>query len=240
MSVQSLISKLSVFNTSHECVDAIFEKAQQNSGITTVGFLNQHGVNLALKNSTIHHSFTALDVLLRDGIGVKLAMKRFRKAYGANLNGTDLIPKIIQKSAPLNSRFYIFGTQTPWLELGAEKLLNGEMATLANGYQDEEYYLNLLKTFDNADEFKIIVLAMGMPKQESLALQIKEQIQGQGIVICGGAIIDFEAGRFARAPKWVQKLSLEWLFRLLKEPKRLFNRYVIGIPVFFYHLTKNP
>ena len=239
MNAQSLINQLCVFETTDECVHSLFQKVMDNQGITTVGFLNQHGLNLALKNPKIHFLFSELDVVLRDGIGVKLAMKWFKNpAYGANLNGTDLIPKIVNHPATQNARFYVFGTESPWLELGSEKLLNGQKGLIADGFKDLDYYINLLKTFDHPDDFKVIVLAMGMPKQEELALRIRQEISGQGMVICGGAIVDFSAERFPRAPMWMQKMALEWLFRLLKEPKRLFRRYVIGIPLFFMHLLK--
>ena len=79
---------------------------------------------------------------------------------------------------------------------------------------------------------------MGMPKQEQLAYEIQKNIQGSGIIICGGAIIDFKAGKVKRAPKIFRTLSLEWLYRLMNEPRRLFKRYVIGIPFFFFQLIK--
>jgi len=81
-----------------------------------------------------------------------------------------------------------------------------------------------------------VILAMGMPKQEILAEFIKKEISASGLIISGGAIIDFYAQRQPRAPKLVRELSLEWFYRLLKEPKRLFKRYVFGIPKFFYYL----
>jgi hypothetical protein len=52
------------------------------------------------------------------------------------------------------------------------------------------------------------------------------------LIVCGGAIIDFMGGKTARAPQWMRKTGIEWVFRLLLEPRRLFQRYVVGNPVF--------
>ena len=108
-----------------------------------------------------------------------------------------------------------------------------------DGFHDLDFYIDFLKQHSQPQGYSVIVLAMGMPKQEILAQMIKINLKTNGLVICGGAIIDFQAERFSRAPQWIRDLSLEWLYRLLKEPKRLFKRYIIGIPVFFFQLLKN-
>src|SRR5690606_40821841 len=86
--------------------------------------------------------------------------------------------------------------------------------------------------------FPIIVLAMGMPKQEQVAVQLRDALNTPALLICGGAILDFAAERFPRAPLWMRRFGLEWLFRLLLEPRRLFKRYALGIPLSFYYLSR--
>ena len=78
----------------------------------------------------------------------------------------------------------------------------------------------------------LVVLAMGMPRQERLARALRAAAQGPCLIICGGAIADFLGGRYARAPRWLQRLGLEWCWRLAREPRRLFGRYVLGNPLF--------
>ena len=79
----------------------------------------------------------------------------------------------------------------------------------------------------------LIVLGMGMPKQERLALKIKDMLSDNDVLIVnGGAIIDRISGVVERAPSWMAENGLEWLYRLCKEPGRLFRRYVIGNPMF--------
>ena len=75
---------------------------------------------------------------------------------------------------------------------------------------------------------------MGMPKQETIAKFIKEQSGLNCVLVCGGAIFDFLGQKVVRAPLWMQRIGIEWVFRLVQEPKRLFKRYVIGNAVFLY------
>jgi len=72
-----------------------------------------------------------------------------------------------------------------------------------------------------------ILLAMGMPRQEEVAVELKRALDHRVLIINGGAIVDFLAGRFARAPTLVQRLGFEWAFRLAQEPRRLFRRYLV-------------
>ena len=78
----------------------------------------------------------------------------------------------------------------------------------------------------------LIVLGMGMPRQEQVARELRATLDHPCLIVCGGAIIDFLGGKTSRAPRWMRGAGLEWLFRLALEPRRLFKRYVIGNPLF--------
>jgi exopolysaccharide biosynthesis WecB/TagA/CpsF family protein len=80
----------------------------------------------------------------------------------------------------------------------------------------------------------LVFLALGMPQQEILARQIADHPQARGVGLCVGASIDFLTGKQRRAPFWVQKAGLEWLHRLLSDPRRLASRYLIECPRIFY------
>jgi exopolysaccharide biosynthesis WecB/TagA/CpsF family protein len=73
-----------------------------------------------------------------------------------------------------------------------------------------------------------------MPQQEILAGHIADQPQARGVGLCIGASIDFLTGQQRRAPVWVQKAGLEWLYRLLSDPRRLASRYLIECPRIFF------
>lgn len=221
-----------------QAIDSIKNAYKKNAGFYSVGFLNQYGFNLISSHTDIEFYFSQIDLLFRDGIGIKIANKIYGIQNSDNLNGTDLIPKILD-SVNEKANYFVFGTKSPWLQQGAQKLLKGHKFKALDGFKSENEYIEYLENHIDINSKTVIVLAMGMPKQEKLAHAIKTNIKGSGIIICGGAIIDFNAGKVKRAPKLFRQLSLEWLYRLIIEPRRLFKRYVIGIPVFFIKLIVN-
>ncbi|WP_202942556.1 WecB/TagA/CpsF family glycosyltransferase [Alteromonas macleodii] len=136
----------------------------------------------------------------------------------------------------LNWRLPIYGTEAPWLQNTVThfQAKGIHVIDFANGFLEQEEYLKRI------DEFSpdVVLLGMGMPKQEVLAEKIKTHCKNSNmIIICGGAIIDFLGGRFPRAPLFIRKAKLEWLFRLSKEPKRLFRRYVVGNVEFLWKVV---
>jgi exopolysaccharide biosynthesis WecB/TagA/CpsF family protein len=82
----------------------------------------------------------------------------------------------------------------------------------------------------------LIFLAVGMPQQEILAGHIADHPQARGVGLCIGASIDFLTGKQRRAPVWVQKAGLEWLHRLLSDPRRLASRYLVECPRIIFYL----
>jgi len=82
----------------------------------------------------------------------------------------------------------------------------------------------------SASEAKIVLVALGCPKQERWMAERKPQLRS--VMIGIGAALDFHAGRVPRAPRWMQKCGLEWVFRLMMEPRRLWRRYLIHNPRF--------
>jgi exopolysaccharide biosynthesis WecB/TagA/CpsF family protein len=79
---------------------------------------------------------------------------------------------------------------------------------------------------------------MGMPRQELLSAMIAKELRGPILIVNGGAILDFMAGRFKRAPRMLRRLGLEWAFRLLLEPNRLWRRYLLGNFVFLWRTAQ--
>ena len=128
--------------------------------------------------------------------------------------------------------FILFGTQDPWLARAQEavvtRLAPRSQCVVAHGFLDTARYVRLAAAHRPA----VIVLGMGMPRQEEVAAVLRAALGFPCLIICGGAIIDFLGGKTSRAPGWMRGAGLEWLYRLSQEPKRLFRRYVLGNPLF--------
>ncbi len=169
-------------------------------------------------------------MVLRDGSGMATLFKMLGKQAGLNLNGTDLIPQVVRR---FNGRtIAIFGTRDPYLMRGvqviARELAPQSTCVSAHGFLDIPAYVTLAATHQPA----LIVLGMGMPRQEEVAVTLRSTLTHPCLIVCGGAIVDFLAGKTPRAPWFIRKTGMEWTFRLALEPRRLFRRYVIGNPLF--------
>jgi exopolysaccharide biosynthesis WecB/TagA/CpsF family protein len=196
-----------------------------------VSFLNAHGFNLALKDPKFHADLVGADYLFRDGIGIALMLRLLSAPAGLNMNGTDLNPEMVQ--ACKGRRVAICGTAEPWLSQGAEVVRSwGNPVVLTmDGFQGHAATVERLL----ASDAEVFLLAMGMPRQEAVAAELAAKLDRPAVILNGGAIVDFLAGRFPRAPESWRKLHLEWLFRLIQEPGRLWRRYILGGVVFLFH-----
>lgn len=213
----------------------LFNDVFERKTSTSIGFLNQHGYNLARRDDRAYAAFDSLDIIFRDGIGIALACRAFGIDPKANLNGTDLIPALVDHASKVlgkRAQFFAYGTKEPWLTKGAQELFDGQPFSALDGFHPADAYLKHFNSHKRADAHPVVILGMGMPMQEHVAQAITASNKDSATVICGGAILDFKAERFSRAPRAIRSLRMEWLYRLSKEPKRLFSRYVIGIPTF--------
>jgi exopolysaccharide biosynthesis WecB/TagA/CpsF family protein len=193
-----------------------------------VSFVNAHAVNLACKSPEFFTALMRANALLRDGFGVKILMRVLGKKPGNNMNGTDFIPRILAASRFKSVALY---GSTPEIAEGAATALRNSGAagvTHCDGFQSLDYYLQRVL----ADHPRVVVLGMGMPKQELVADAIIKAAAGPILIINGGAILDFFSGRFKRAPIWMRNIGMEWLYRLWCEPRRLWRRYLLGNFVF--------
>ena len=110
-----------------------------------------------------------------------------------------------------------------------QEFSNIEVASYSPPYKSvfsEEDNVVMLKHI-NAFQPNVLFVGMTAPKQEKWVYEHKEEIAANTIVAIG-AVFDFYAGTVKRAPKWMLSLGLEWLYRLVKEPKRMWRRYLIG------------
>jgi N-acetylglucosaminyldiphosphoundecaprenol N-acetyl-beta-D-mannosaminyltransferase len=195
-----------------------------------LAFVNAHAMNLVAESEPFYQSLMSADVVVRDGIGVSMLMQLCNQAPGQNLNGTDLIPKLLARANGLP--LALFGTREPWLaqarNVVCQQLAPDSSCVVAHGFLQLQDYIRVAALHRP----RVIVLGMGMPKQEEVAVALRAALGSPCLIICGGAIIDFLGGKVPRAPRWIRRAGLEWAFRLGREPRRLWDRYVRGNPVF--------
>ena len=193
-----------------------------------ISFINAHAFNLVWKHPAFAANLPHSDVLLRDGIGISLLMRALGMDPGLDMNGTDFIPFIVR--AFVAKRVALCGTAEPHLTEAAVAVrrLGGEVVLAIDGFREYAVYVEQIACA-GAD---LVILGMGMPKQEAVAAKLARELNGPLVIVNGGAILDFWANRFPRAPFAWRRLRLEWLFRLIHEPRRLWRRYLFGGIVF--------
>ncbi|RWM26149.1 WecB/TagA/CpsF family glycosyltransferase [Mesorhizobium sp.] len=206
---------------------------------TKVSFLNAHNANLAYSDPVFAEALGDF-LVLPDGVGVDIAAKLL---YGApfpdNLNGTDFIPAFLQASTrPLTVA--LLGATRVNAEAASVKLsalaVQHKFVVVHDGYFSPAEEPAIVERIARLRP-DVLLVAMGVPRQE---LWIARHIDARHctLPIAVGALLDFLSGTVPRAPLWMRRLRLEWLFRLWIEPGRLWRRYVVGNPLFLWRVLK--
>ena len=152
------------------------------------------------------------------------------------ITGSDLTARLIARAEEQRLTIALIGpTAAACAALGSRYPgLNIVFHTPPMGFIKSPHELQKCVDFAVKTQAPLIFLATGMPQQEILAYHIADHPQARGVGLCIGASIDFLTGKQRRAPVWVQKANLEWLYRLLSDPRRLASRYLIVCPRIFY------
>lgn len=209
--------------------EAMVRELGHTSEPLVVSFINAHAANLAWSDQAFRAALSSSDVLFRDGIGMAIALPGLGLEPGMNLNGTDLIPDILRAHA--HRSIALAGSTSACAEEAANRLrtqLNCRVIAAIDGFRTDDTY----SVWAHSHRPEVIVLGMGMPKQERLALRLRSELDHPCLIINGGAVLDFLAGRVDRAPCWARAARMEWVYRLVHEPRRLWRRYILGNPLF--------
>jgi exopolysaccharide biosynthesis WecB/TagA/CpsF family protein len=152
------------------------------------------------------------------------------------ITGSDLTARIIARAGEQRLTIALVGPTAAACATLESRYpgLNVVFHTPPMGFITSELEVQKCVDFVVKTRAPLIFLALGMPQQEILARHIADHPQARGVGLCIGASIDFLTGKQRRAPLWVQKAGLEWLHRLLSDPRRLASRYLIECPQIFY------
>ena len=172
------------------------------------------------------------DLVLPDGAGVVLASKILKKPLKQKVAGVDFADRLLGELAATGKSVYLLGSKPGVAELAAEKMMQKHpgltVAGLRDGYfKDEAPVIEAI----NAVKPDVLFVCLGAPKQERFMEAHREELQVRLMAGLGGSLDSF-AGTVKRAPRWMISCSLEWLYRLIKEPKR-FKR-MLRLPKFLW------
>lgn len=205
-----------------------------NRVMTRVAFVNADCINIAAHNIEYLADLQDMDWVFADGIGVKLAGMLLEQHVRANVNGTDLFPLLCEDMAREGRRLFLLGA-APGVAKAASDWASSTYPGLViagthHGYYPADELPALLESI-RLVQADVLLVGMGAPLQERW-IQAHAAATGATVVIGVGGLFDYYAGNIPRAPLWMRRSGLEWLFRLLQEPRRLARRYLVGNWVF--------
>ena len=179
--------------------------------------------------------------ILGDGSGVRYASKIVKPQIVDNVNGTDLLPLLCEYSERHERRLFLLGARPGIAEKMRENLLRKypklQIVGVRHGYFERDLESAEVIAEINASRADILLVAFGAPFQEKWIAQHFAEINCP-IQLGVGGLFDFYSGNIPRAPFWMRRLGIEWVFRLWQEPARMWRRYIIGNPLFIIRLLK--
>lgn len=203
-----------------------------------VSIVHPHALNLAARDTTLARMLAEADVVLPDGIGIRVGAALLGVAMHHNLNGTDLLPRLCREAVARGWPLVLVGAAPGVADACADKLREAhpglELPIVSHGYLSEAGSRALAESISRLGRCLVLV-GMGSPRQE---LWSREYLSGaaQAVILTVGGLFDFYSGRIPRAPIAWRELGLEWLYRLLQEPRRMAGRYLLGNPLFLLRI----
>lgn len=212
------------------------ELANLPEGKLLINTINAFSYNNARRDVLFEEALTKSDVLIPDGISIVRVCKFLngKSRPKERIAGWDLFVHEMQRLNEKGGKVMFLGSSEKVLKLIRQKAAivypNLEVVTYSPPYKPQftvEDDLNMVKAINDANP-DLLWIGMTAPKQEKWAYANWDRLNIHCHVGTVGAVFDFFAGTYKRAPMIWQKLGLEWLYRLLKEPRRMWRRYIIG------------
>ena len=173
------------------------------------------------------------DLILTDGMPLIWISKLKKNPIKEKVSGSDLFPEVCKLAAYKGYKVFLLGAAEGVAAKAAENLKEKYRGlnvvgtySPSYGFEKKEHEIQEIIKMINEVKPDILVVGLGAPKQEKFLYNYRKQLNVP-ISLAIGASIDFEAGNIERAPEWMQHSGLEWFYRLCKEPKRMFKRYLV-------------
>lgn len=184
------------------------------------------------------------DMVLVDGKPLVWISKYYGKPLKAKISGSDLVPLLCEVAAQKNYSLFIIGGKEGIAELAKKRLedkLDGIniVGTYAPpmGFDKDSIELTKINKMISDAKPDLLIACFGCPKQEKWIYENINKYDAK-VSLCAGATVDFLAGNVKRAPKWMSEHGLEWFYRFLQEPKRMFKRYFVDDVKIFKLINK--
>jgi N-acetylglucosaminyldiphosphoundecaprenol N-acetyl-beta-D-mannosaminyltransferase len=209
---------------------ARIDVAIAGDGFMQIVFVNADCVNIARRDSKYRGVINRAALSLPDGIGLRIASKMLRRPLRQNVNGTDMFPRLCQRLSDTKGSLSLLGAK-PGVAVQVAQWVKTHYPAVRvvgarHGFFSAEELPGVLRDIrDTAPD--VLLVALGAPLQDRWIAEHGEA-SGAKVAIGVGGLFDFFSERVSRAPQWLRELGLEWTYRLIQEPQRMWRRYLVG------------
>jgi len=225
--------------TMHETIEIIDDSIREKRSIQHI-VVNAAKLVHMQSDEELYNSVVESDIINADGMAVVWASELLGTPLPERVSGVDLMQELVILAADKNYRIFFFGGREEVVSEVVRKYTSifGEeiIAGYRNGYykREEERAIASQIAASKAD---ILFVAISSPTKEIFLNTYKQELNVPFIMGVGGSF-DVVAGKVKRAPKWMQKRGLEWFYRLIQEPRRMWRRYLITNSLFIFYILK--
>jgi len=208
----------------------------QHQSKSVVAYIHVHGVNLAYQDEALARFFEEAEIVYCDGEGVRLGARLLGLHIPERIALTDWVWDFLAVCQNQSASLYFLGSTQDVLDAAARRVKERFPRVRLLGYH-HGYFEKQGPSSDaviaeiNRLRPDVLLVGFGMPIQERWLMEFGNRLQVQ-LILTVGSCFEYVSGRRRRCPRWMAHHGLEWLFRLVQEPRRLFRRYIIGNPLF--------
>ena len=227
--------------TMQETLDKIEKCIQTNQQIHH-SVVNAGKIVLMQKDKKLEESVLEADLINADGQAVVWAANFLRKPLPMRVAGIDLMESLVKKSFEKGYKCFFFGASEnvvtnvvgKYSKVYSKSIIAGYRNGFFNASEEKDIVEEIIRS-----EANILFVAISSPKKEFFLNKFKLQLKNVNFIMGVGGSFDVISGDIKRAPVFMQKIGLEWFYRFIQEPRRMWKRYLIGNTKFIYLVLKN-
>lgn len=225
--------------TAREFVESVLRMAKDTRRVF-VTYVNAACIDRYFHDAEYARLIDKADLVYADGQAVVWASRFLHQALPERVNAGDFFEEFCRRCAELEIRLFFLGSK-PGITQAAVARLKGVLPGLQVvgthhgflGQEESEAVVNVIRQ----GKPHVLVVGMGVPRQEKWVASHRSALEVP-VCWCVGALFEYISGQRARAPVWMRRAGMEWLFRLILEPGRMWRRYLIGNLVFVWRVVK--
>jgi len=207
--------------------------------------VNAHCLNLCYEDRALRNTLNSADAVFCDGAGVMLAARILGGRIPARITYAAWIWQLADFAAAEDFSLYFLGARPGVAQEAARRLRERypdlRIVGVRHGYFDHS--AGSAENREVLEEINscapdILLVGLGMPLQEHWLTENRHRLHAAGVALTGGAVFDYASRRVRRGPRLLTESGFEWLARLLREPRRLWRRYLVGNPLFFLRVLR--